>query len=140
MAKAAVILATALTLGTTALPVSAVSPNTQNSETNAAISLIGDAGSGQLIADRWRRRGRFDGHGGNFERRDGFCRRSWSRRKCAFEKFYARKCQYRYRYSECKRIFSRRFDRYDDRSDVYDDRNDVRIDRIADYILNSIFD
>lgn len=140
MAKAAVILATALALGTTALPASALSANSQVPEANPAISL--DASSGQLYAGRWHRRGRYAGHRRGIKRRRRFCRRSWSRRKCAFEKFYTRKCQYRYRRRDCKRIFYSRFDRYDrydDRFDVYDDRNDVRLDRIADIILNSIF-
>ncbi|WP_146242356.1 hypothetical protein [Acaryochloris thomasi] len=142
MAKAAIILATALALGTTALPASALSTQHQVSAANPDVSLTEGIGSGQLLAGRRRRRGRFERHGGSFKRRRGFCRRSWSRRKCAFEKFYARKCQYRYRRRECKRIFYSRFDRYDrgnDRFDVYDDRNDIRIDRIADYILKGIF-
>lgn len=141
MAKTSAIIATAIALGTTTFPVSAASPSRQVSNTEPVLSLIGDTDSGQLIAGRWRgrRRGRYTRHGNRVERRGRFCRRSWSRRKCAFEKFYARKCQYRYRRRECKRIFSSRFDRYDDRFDVHDDRNDIHIDRIADYILRGIF-
>ncbi len=139
MAKTSVILATAIALGTTTLPVSAASPGRQVSNTDPAISLMEETGSDQLLAGRRRSRGRYNGHRNRVQRRGRFCRRSWSRRKCAFEKFYARKCQYRYRRSDCKRIFSSRFDRYDDRFDVHDDRNDIHIDRIAEYILRGIF-
>ncbi|MGB7416944.1 MAG: hypothetical protein WA902_22305, partial [Thermosynechococcaceae cyanobacterium] len=87
MAKAAVILATALVLGATALPVKAASTSNNVSEATPGISLT-DGDSGQLVADRWKRR--------KFKRqvrRQGFCSRSWSQRRCAFEKFYARRCQ-----------------------------------------------
>ncbi|MGF1602347.1 MAG: hypothetical protein ACFCU8_10075 [Thermosynechococcaceae cyanobacterium] len=132
MAKASVILATALVLGATALPVRALSANGNIAETTPGISLT-DGDSGQLVADRWKRR-----RVRRQVRRQGFCSRSWSRRRCSFEKFYARRCQYQYSRRKCYRIFERQASRYD-RYDVYDDRNDSRVDSLGELILRSIF-
>jgi hypothetical protein len=128
MAKAAVILATAFALGVTALPVSAVSTSSNAPEATPSSSLT-EGNSGELVADRFRR---------NRFRRQGFCSRSWSRRRCAFEKFYARRCQYEYSRRKCYRIFDRQASRFD-RYDVYDDRYDRRVDSLGELILRSIF-
>ncbi len=140
MTKVSVILATAMVLGTTALPVSAVSTSSKVSETTPGIAITGDD-SGQLVADRRRiltRRGR--------------CRRSWSNRKCAFEQYYARRCRYKYSRRACRRIFRRQWDRVEDRYDdiyvndrVYDDRiyrgqRRSGLERVGDYIFDRIFD
>ena len=58
-------------------------------------------------------------------RRGFFCKRNWSRRRCAFENYYWRRCRYYFSRRRCKRRFRRRFG-FDNRFDRFDRRGRLR--------------